>query len=388
MLSTLRRRLTLSHMLPVLLIVPLLGIAFLYISQPRSSAASLSHETFFGLQAILASLEYRLVTVVGLGLLLGVLIGWSLAVEMERPLGMLTQFIRSMKDDKVLRPHPVHGPQEIRELAGAIYELAERRYDLEQERRKLLANLVHEFGRSLGALSTAVHACNHGAWEEREMRQRLLDGMETELLGMKRLLDDLSHLRDQVIGDFNLSKWETHLERWLYQVLHLWQEVAEKKGLDWELDIPADLPRVHFDPDRLNQALGNLVANAVKFTPPGGKVRILARLTPDAVGIRVSDSGPGIPEEELEQIFIPFYRGTPLGEPTEGMGLGLSIARDLVEAHDGRLEVETDINQGSHFTIWLPLSDAQIAAPVRSTLGIRATAGNGAEIPVTASRQI
>lgn len=356
MLRTLRRRLMLSHMLPVLLIVPWLGIAFFCISQPRSSAASSSNEAFDGLQAILASLEYRLAMVVGLGLLLGVLVGWRLGVEVGRPLGMLTQFIRSMKDEQTLRLHPVNGPQEIRELSRAIYELAERRDELERERRKLLANLVHEFGRSLGALSTAVHACSHGAWEEAEMRRNLLDGMESELLGMKRLLDDLSHLRAQFIGDFKLRTRGLNLEQWLSPALHLWQEVAEQKGLAWELDIPADLPRVDFDPDRLNQALGNLIANAVKYTPPGGKVKILTRLSTNTVGIRVSDTGPGIPEEELEQIFIPFYRGSPSGEPIEGMGLGLSIARDLVNAHQGRLEVENNPEQGSHFTIWLPLS--------------------------------
>lgn len=110
---------------------------------------------------------------------------------------------------------------------------------------------------------------------------------------------------------------------------------------------------------RLGQAVGNLVSNAIKFTPPGGVIEISAGISPGALGdeewIRVCDSGPGIPPEEQARVFDPFYRGSQGKRFVEGMGLGLSIAYDLVEAHGGRLELESSPGKGSTLTIYLPL---------------------------------
>ena len=111
---------------------------------------------------------------------------------------------------------------------------------------------------------------------------------------------------------------------------------------------------IQADPLRLGQALGNLFSNAVKFTPVGGLVTISAGEQGDQVWIKVQDNGPGIPADEHEKVFAPFYRGGQGKRFVEGMGLGLSIARDLVEAHRGRLELESGPGEGSRFTVWLP----------------------------------
>ena len=105
---------------------------------------------------------------------------------------------------------------------------------------------------------------------------------------------------------------------------------------------------------RLGQALGNLFSNAVKFTPAGGQVVVSAGEQGDQVWIAVQDNGPGIPADEIDKVFAPFYRGGHGRRFVEGMGLGLSIARDLVDAHRGRLELESNPGQGSRFTVWLP----------------------------------
>jgi signal transduction histidine kinase len=103
----------------------------------------------------------------------------------------------------------------------------------------------------------------------------------------------------------------------------------------------------------LAQAIGNLINNAIKFTPPGGKVTIRAGIQANEVWIAVQDTGPGIPDKDQELIFTPFFRGRAETRFPQGMGLGLSIARDLVMAHQGRLEFGSVQGQGSCFTIWL-----------------------------------
>ncbi|HMN62877.1 MAG TPA: ATP-binding protein, partial [Anaerolinea sp.] len=114
------------------------------------------------------------------------------------------------------------------------------------------------------------------------------------------------------------------------------------------------LPVIQADPIRLGQAVGNLLSNAIKFTPAGGKVTVTSGAGGQEVWLRVTDSGPGIPADEQEKIFTPFFRGGQGKRFTEGMGLGLSIARDLVQAHGGRLELVSAPGEGSQFTIYLP----------------------------------
>ena len=132
------------------------------------------------------------------------------------------------------------------------------------------------------------------------------------------------------------------------------REAARVKGLEWQSRIPDDLPVMAFDPDRLAQALGNLIHNAIKFTPQGGTIAIIAGKKANQAWVEIRDNGPGIPVEDQELVFTPFFRGRAEIRFPQGMGLGLSIARDLVMAHQGKLEVESVPGEGSSFTIWLP----------------------------------
>jgi signal transduction histidine kinase len=178
----------------------------------------------------------------------------------------------------------------------------------EENRRQLLANLVHELGRPLGALRSAIHALSGGADRDEELRRELLAGMDDELQRLQRLLDDLAELHERVLGSLELNRRPTALGEWLPQALIPWQKAAQEKGLRWQTDIPPDLPTVLVDPDRLGQALGNLLSNAVKYTPAGGAASTGAGVEDDAIWVRVEDTGPGIAPEDLELIFTPFYR--------------------------------------------------------------------------------
>ena len=311
-----------------------------------------------------ARLRYLIAGVLAVGLLLGAGVGLVLALNLERPLRQLGEAISGLAGGEQLAPLPTRGPEEIAVLALAFNTLVERLQSLEKARRQLLANLVHELGRPLGALQSAVQALLGGAADDPALRQELLVGIVEELGRLKRLLDDLAGLHDQLLGALELTRRPVRLSEWLVPTLAPWREAAQDKGLRFEATVPPDLPTVEIDPDRAAQALGNLLDNAIKYTPSGGAVVIAAGVgtgvgtgvAERAVWIRVKDTGPGIPPEEQAAVFDPLYRGQAVRRYPEGMGLGLTIARDLAVAHRGRLEIHSDLGSGSEFTLWLPLT--------------------------------
>lgn len=296
------------------------------------------------------------------GLALGGVIGWLLAFSLGRPLRQATQAISRMAEGKPPMPLAEQGPQEVRSLLRAFNTLAGRLQGMEKARRRLLANLTHELGRPLGALLSAIQALGGGADEDPVLRRELIEGMEAEVLRMQRLVDDLSDLYDRALGQLELDRQAVALSQWLAHILVPWREMAQTKGLRWQAELPTDLPTVWADPDRLAQAVGNLLSNAIKFTPPGGEVSVGVGVEAREVWIRVRDSGPGIAPEEIEHVFTPFYRGSAGRRFPQGMGLGLSIARDLVEAHGGRIEARNVPGGGCEFVVWLPAGEAEQSA--------------------------
>ncbi len=298
--------------------------------------------------------RYLILAVLMVGLLLGVAVGWLLALNLARPLRQVTSAVYRLASGERLEPLPERGPREMQQLARAVNSLVEHQRSLEEARRQLLANLVHELGRPLGALGSAVQALQGGASEDASLRTELLLGVQGELRRLKRLLDDLAGLHDQVLGNMELGRVATALSEWLPPVLASWQAAAVAKGLQWQATIPAGLPTLNVDPDRLAQALGNLLSNAVKYTPPGGTIAVEAGASADAVRISVRDTGPGILPGDQPHVLDPFYRGSQSSRFRQGLGLGLTIASDLVKAHGGRLEMESTPGQGSRFTILLP----------------------------------
>ncbi len=288
------------------------------------------------------------------GAFVGVVAGWVLAVDLARPLRRATHAVSQMAEGHPLTELPEQGPNEVRMLLRAFNMLTNQRREMEKSRQRLLANLVHELGRPLGALLSATQALAGGAAQDADLRRELLDGMTGQIQLMRRLLDDLTRLYDQTLGPLELERKPVALGLWLAQELVTWREAAQHKGLRWQTDIPDDLPEVNMDAERIGQALGNIISNAIKYTPPGGEVTISAGEEEVEVWIRVRDTGVGIPPEEQARIFEPFYRGTTGRRFPQGMGLGLSIARDLLAAHGGRIEVASTLGVGSTFTLWLP----------------------------------
>jgi signal transduction histidine kinase len=289
-------------------------------------------------------------------ILLAVAIALFLAGRLARPITSVTESVTEIALGQRIEPVAEEGPLEIRQLAASVNILAERLHTLEDTRRRLLANLVHELGRPLGAIRAAIHTMRQGAAEDPQIREELLAGMEDEVIRMQPLLDDLAQLHGQVLGTLELNREPTALSEWLPSILLPWRAAVLEKGIRWQATIPPGLPTVDLDPGRMAQVVGNLLSNAIKYTPADGSVQVTAGADQEKYWFRVADSGPGIVPEEQEKVFEPFFRSTQQRRFPQGLGLGLTIARDLVEAHGGTLEVESDPENGSEFTARLPIN--------------------------------
>ena len=223
--------------------------------------------------------------------------------------------------------------------------------------------MVHELGRPLGALRSAIQALAGGAGQDPQLLADLTAGMDDEAARLQNLLDDLAHLHEQVLGTLELDYKPLLMSEWLPKVIRPWQEAARDKHLSWNTDITANLPEISADPMRLASAVENLVSNAIKYTQPGGSVVVKAGVDGEELWITVQDTGSGIAPDEQEKVFEPFYRGNQGRRFKQGMGLGLSIAHDLVEAHGGWISLESQPGNGSRFTIHLPHVGAVTPTP-------------------------
>ncbi|OGO28756.1 MAG: hypothetical protein A2Z16_11030 [Chloroflexi bacterium RBG_16_54_18] len=300
-------------------------------------------------------LRYLLAAILALGVLAGLGLGSYLALSLERPIKRVADSIQELAAGSRQLQVEEQGPAEILSLAHSFNVLVVRLNSLEQARRQLLANLVHELGRPLGAIRSAILALVKGATDDPQLSGELLAGLDGETLRLQRLLDDLAGLHDQVLGMLELDRQPVMLQDWLPEIVSPWEAAAREKGLSWTLQVETDLPEIELDPDRLAQALGNLLSNAVKFTPSGGQVAVSVRRFEKELVLEVADSGPGIPASEQERVFQLFYRGSQGRRIVQGMGLGLSIARQVAEAHGGRLDLESQPPEGSRFHLSLPL---------------------------------
>lgn len=303
-------------------------------------------------------LRYILGGVLLLGVLAGVGFGSYLAISINKPIQRVSRSIRELANGNWQTHLEVEGPEELQALSQEVNLLVDRLQNLEKTRQQLLSNLVHELGRPLGALHSASQALLKGADKDAELAKDLLTGMDSEIGRLQMLLNDLAGLHDQTLGRMDLKRKPVDIADWLATVLSPWRAEADTKGVRWQVSVPTDLPAVEMDPDRMAQAVGNLLSNAIKFTPTGGAIRVETSVNSGWLEIGVADSGPGIAAEEQEKIFQPFYHGAQNRRVVEGMGLGLSIARDIVQVHGGEIKLTSAPGQGSCFMLRIPIQSA------------------------------
>ena len=175
---------------------------------------------------------------------------------------------------------------------------------------------------------------------------------------MLRLVEDLLDVAAIEAGGVKLEEKDVDLPVFLEEYCRASGILAAAKGIKLELELQHPLPPARMDPHRIQQVIDNLITNAIKFSPHGSTVTVQACTAPEAIRIAVRDEGPGIPEAETERIFAPFTRASTLPPNSErSTGLGLAIAKSLVEAHGGCLTVQTATGKGSTFSFTVPVAN-------------------------------
>lgn len=216
-----------------------------------------------------------------------------------------------------------------------------------------ISELVHELRTPLSSLSTAVHIVLRSDVPD-EQRQRISQIIRDEISRLSNLtlsFLDLSRL-ESGRAQFQMNTFD--LKRMLEDCCEMELPRAAEKNLDLNLWVEPNLPRLTADQDKIKQVVINLINNGIKYNRPGGKVDVSASTDEHGFILSVSDTGPGIPQESMPNLFTRFYRVPGLEKVSLGTGLGLSICKRIVEAHHGRIEVQSVVGSGSTFTVILP----------------------------------
>ena len=190
-----------------------------------------------------------------------------------------------------------------------------------------------------------------------EQQKMFCNTINDEVTRLARFVDDLLHLSRMEVGSTSLHQQLTDTERLLGEVVNKVRPQMERKGITFEVDVPARLPELVVDKDKFTVALVNLLGNAAKYTPEGGRVRFHVEVSESAMRIDVEDTGIGISAEELPKVFEKFFRSSdPRVHEETGSGLGLSLTNEIVRLHGGRITIQSELDKGSTFTVTLPLS--------------------------------
>ena len=284
---------------------------------------------------------------------------------LTRPLRELTSAIRSLSQGGMGQQVRVRTKDEIGQLAQAFNLMSADLAKLSEQRRQMTADIAHDLRSPLTVIGGYVESMRDGVLKPSPQR---LSAIHDEVQHLERLVEDLRTLSLADAGELSLNLAPIAPSGLLDQIQAAYQHAAERKNLTLTSHADPNLPQINADPDRFMQVLGNLVSNAIRHTPDGGEISIQCsviseqHLSPNSqldtdnwILFTVTDTGSGIPAEDLPRIFDRFYRVDDSRHGGKGeSGLGLAIAKSIVEMHGGTIGVESELGQGTTFTITLP----------------------------------
>jgi two-component system sensor histidine kinase GlrK len=305
------------------------------------------------LRANAEAVQRQLVLLVIFSTAVALLIALVLTRHIARPIAELDAAIRQLGSADFSRPIAVPGPEDLKTLGERLDWLRRRLVELEDEKNRFLRHLSHELKTPLTALREGAELLHDQVGGPLSSSQRRVVAiMKDNSIKLQRLIEELLDYQRALHAAASLAPRSLALDALVREVARSHELAAQAKGLHIAVD--AQAATVEADPEKLRSVVDNLIGNAVKFTPAGGSVSVLARSSGDEALIDVIDSGPGVPAEERESIFDSFFRGRAKASArVEGSGLGLAIAREFVEAHGGRISVLGEAS-GAHFRVALP----------------------------------
>ncbi len=303
-------------------------------------------------QAFLALITQSLLQAGVLAGLMGLVLGVIIARHLSQPLDYLARAARQLSQGDLSQRVPVSGSDEVAEVMTAFNEMAEALQRSEALRRNMIADIAHELRTPLSVIQGNLQAMLDGVYP---LTRAEIAHVYDETLLLNRLVSDLRSLTQAEAGRLHLNLVSVEPGELVMGVGEMFREAAREKRIALEKAIAPALPAIQADPDRLRQVFANLLSNALRHTPAGGRILIGADLAEDAVRFSVEDTGPGLSAEERAQVFERFWRAdASRSRDRGGSGLGLTIARYLVEAHGGQIGVESQPGQGSHFWFTIP----------------------------------
>jgi signal transduction histidine kinase len=338
-----------------------------------------------GLTFLAAANQY-LLWAAAVGLLAALIASLLLARWLAAPLEALTRAARRMEHGDLSQAIEVRIGGEVGELARAFNATAASLNRLQQLRKQMVADIAHELRTPLTNIRGYLEAIQDGVAEPDEATLGIL---EHELTQLTRLVDDLQELALVEAGGLTLDRQEVDPAAVVSRGVLALRPQADALGIDLRARIASDLPRMSADGGRLEQALANVLRNALAHTPRGGAVTVTAGLDGDesvgvwdrgsvgggresahALQIVVRDTGTGIAAEDLPHVFERFYRGdrSRARKGLGGYGLGLTITRELIQAHGGQIGVSSVLGRGTEFTIRLPLAPPEPSSTEEPTV--------------------
>ncbi|MGB3717380.1 MAG: ATP-binding protein [Candidatus Promineifilaceae bacterium] len=309
--------------------------------------------TLAGAEALFLSRVNRVLFIGAIGAaVVALLLGILLARTLSRPIRELTAATRAVALGDLEQKVPVRSQDELGELATSFNQMSADLTKARELRRQMTADIAHDLRTPLSIILGHSEALSEGVLPPSSETYHVL---HEEAKRLSRMVDELRTLSLAEAGELDLVLRPISPEDLLARTVAAFLPQAEKKGVELVLDAGHDLPDVDVDPDRIAQVLDNLMSNALRFTPEGGRVQLSAKGDRGQVQLIVEDDGPGVPAEEVSYIFSRFYRGDKARSGQEGSsGLGLAIARSIVEAHGGRISAASEQGQGVRFIVELP----------------------------------
>lgn len=291
----------------------------------------------------------------GLAFMISVIMGRWIATPLQR----MATSANKLAEGQLVNI-PLEGPGEVQQLAGALNEMNQKVNNSTQSQRDFVANVSHELKTPLTSIQGFAQSILDGTTTGDHSSKEAAEIIFNEAGRMNRLVMDLLTLAKLEGGTAGLQRAEVNLGELLSRVRKKFQPQAHQANVELKSDIAA-LPRFIGDGDRLAQVFTNLLDNALKFTPAGGTVNIQAIVMNAMIHISISDTGLGIPPEEQTRIFERFYQvdKSRKGGTGRGIGLGLPIAKQIVLAHNGQIQVHGNSGQGTTFIVDLPFSNSQ-----------------------------
>jgi two-component system sensor histidine kinase BaeS len=297
------------------------------------------------------SVNQSLLTAAIGGALIAFILGLIIARSFTYPVRDLTAATRAVAQGKLEQYVPVRSADELGELARSFNQMSADLAHANQSRRQMTADIAHDLRNPLTVIGGYLEELQDGKLKPTPERYEI---MRVEVQHLQHLVDDLRILSLADAGELTLRRQPVSPGELLEQAAVAYQHQAELQGIQMRTEIPPSLGEINLDREKMEQVIGNLVSNALRFTPEGGEIRLSAKQATGQVILGVEDTGSGIPPEILPHIFERSYRGDPSRSGNES-GLGLAIVKSIVELHGGSVQVESKLGKGSRFLLAFPL---------------------------------